>query len=53
MFNGMKSSLDGPIRNFPFGAGRAFGAELGRVGETVMLAYGGSSIKENGVYDEM
>lgn len=34
-------------------AGQAFGAELGRVGETVMLAYGGGSIKKNGVYDEM
>lgn len=39
-----------------FGKGsaeQAFGAELGRVGETVMLAYGGGSIKKNGVYDEM
>ena len=34
-------------------AARAFDAELGKVGETVMLAYGGGSIKENGVYDEM
>lgn len=32
---------------------QAFGAELGEVGETVMLAYGGGSVKKNGVYDEM
>ena len=39
-----------------FGEGsamQAFGAELGEVGETVMLAYGGGSVKKNGVYDEM
>lgn len=39
-----------------FGEGsavQAFGTELGRVGETVMLAYGGGSIKKNGIYDEM
>ena len=34
-------------------AAQAFSAELGKVGETVMLAYGGGSIKKNGVYDEM
>ena len=34
-------------------AAQAFGAELGKVGKTVMLAYGGGSIKKNGVYDEM
>ena len=34
-------------------AAQAFSAELGRVGETVMLAYGGGSIKKNGIYDEM
>ncbi|MDO4338767.1 MAG: iron-containing alcohol dehydrogenase [Eubacteriales bacterium] len=34
-------------------AAQAFQAELGKVGETVMLAYGGGSIKKNGVYDEM
>jgi len=34
-------------------AAQAFTAELGKVGETVMLAYGGGSIKKNGVYDEM
>lgn len=34
-------------------AAQAFGAELGRVGETVMLAYGGGSVKTNGIYGEM
>ena len=37
-----------------FGEGALEGAlpeELARVGETVMLAYGGGSIKKNGVYD--
>ncbi len=34
-------------------AAEALGAELGKVGENVMLAYGGGSIKKNGVYDEM
>ncbi|WP_026658387.1 iron-containing alcohol dehydrogenase [Butyrivibrio sp. AC2005] len=28
-------------------------AELSKVGENVLLAYGGGSIKKNGVYDEM
>lgn len=39
-----------------FGEGsaeQAFKAEFGKVGETVMLAYGGGSVKKNGVYDEM
>ncbi len=39
-----------------FGEGsarQAFDAEIGRVGETVMLAFGGGSIKKNGIYDEM
>lgn len=39
-----------------FGEGsavQALGEELGKVGGTVMLAYGGGSIKGNGVYDEM
>lgn len=39
-----------------FGEGsatQAFAAELGKYGETVMLAYGGGSVKKNGVYDEM
>lgn len=34
-------------------AAQAFGAELGKVPETVMLAFGGGSVKKNGVYDEM
>lgn len=39
-----------------FGEGsakEAFEAELGKVGQTVMLAYGGGSVKKNGVYDEV
>lgn len=39
-----------------FGEGsakQAFSAELDKVGETVMLAFGGGSVKKNGVYDEM
>lgn len=39
-----------------FGEGsaeQALGEELGKAGETVMLAYGGGSVKKNGVYDEM
>lgn len=31
----------------------AFAEELPKVGKTVMFAYGGSSIKKNGIYDEM
>lgn len=34
-------------------AAQAFSAELGKVGETIMLAYGGGSIKKNGVYQDM
>nr|WP_217936472.1 iron-containing alcohol dehydrogenase [Enterocloster clostridioformis] len=34
-------------------AAQAFAAELGKAPETVMLAYGGGSVKKNGVYDEM
>lgn len=34
-------------------AAQAFEAELGKVGENVMLAYGGGSIKKNGIYDEI
>lgn len=34
-------------------AAEAFSAELGKVGETVMLAFGGGSVKKNGVYDEI
>lgn len=32
---------------------QAFSAELGKIGKTVMLAYGGGSIKKNGIYDEV
>ncbi len=34
-------------------AAQAFSAELGKVGEHVMLAFGGGSVKKNGIYDEM
>lgn len=34
-------------------AAQAFEAEHGRMGETVMLAYGGGSVKKNGIYDEI
>ena len=34
-------------------AKKAFDEELPKVGKTVMLAYGGGSIKKNGIYDEM
>ena len=34
-------------------AAKALPAELEKVGKTVMLAYGGGSIKKNGVYDEI
>ena len=39
-----------------FGTGaakKAFVAELGKFGKTVMLAYGGGSVKKNGIYEEM
>lgn len=32
---------------------KAFAAELPKVGKNVMLAYGGGSVKQNGVYDEI
>lgn len=34
-------------------AAEALNAELGRTGKTVMLAYGGGSVKRNGIYDEL
>lgn len=34
-------------------AAQAFSAELGKTSETVMLAFGGGSVKNNGIYDEM
>ena len=39
-----------------FGEGsaqQAFDTELGKVDKTVMLAYGGGSVKRNGIYDEI
>lgn len=50
-----KFTFSYPTRVY-FGEGiakQAFDAELEKVGETVMLAYGGGSVKKNGVYDEM
>lgn len=32
---------------------RAFDEELPKAGKTVMLAYGGGSVKANGIYDKM
>ncbi len=34
-------------------AAEAFRQELPKVGKTVMLAYGGGSVKANGIYDEL
>ena len=34
-------------------AAQALNAELGRLGETVMMAYGGGSMKRNGIYEEL
>lgn len=34
-------------------ADQAFSADMGKVGETIMLAYGGGSIKKNGIYQDM
>lgn len=34
-------------------AKKALPAELAKVGKTVMIAYGGGSVKKNGVYDEI
>ena len=39
-----------------FGKGackKALDIELGNIGNNVMVAYGGGSIKKNGVYDEL
>ena len=44
-----------PVKNY-FGAGalkKALSAEMKKYGPTVMLAYGGGSIKRNGLYDEI
>ena len=34
-------------------AEKAFSSELAKTGKTVMLAYGGGSVKRNGIYDEI
>ena len=34
-------------------AAQAFRTELRKKGKTVLLAYGGGSVKKNGVYDEV
>lgn len=34
-------------------AGQAFEKEHEKMGKTVMLAYGGGSVKKNGIYDEI
>lgn len=34
-------------------AEKAFSSEMEKIGKTVMLAYGGGSVKKNGVYDEI
>ena len=34
-------------------AGKALKAELAAAGNTVMLAYGGGSVKQNGIYEEI
>lgn len=50
-----KFTFSYPTRVY-FGEGsvkQAFAAELGKVGETVMLAFGGGSVKKNGIYDEI
>ncbi|HIZ82516.1 MAG TPA: iron-containing alcohol dehydrogenase [Candidatus Mediterraneibacter pullistercoris] len=39
-----------------FGKGiakKALKSEIDKIGKTVMLAYGGGSVKANGIYDEM
>lgn len=44
-----------PVKNY-FGEGavdQALDAEMGGMGETVMLAYGGGSVKRTGVYDRV
>lgn len=44
-----------PVKNY-FGEGamdQALDAELGHMGDAVMLAYGGGSVKRTGVYDHV
>ena len=48
-------TYDYPVKNY-FGEGamdRALDAELGTMGDVVMLAYGGGSVKRTGVYDKI
>ena len=48
-------TYDYPVRNY-FGEGamdQALDAEMGAMGKTVMLAYGGGSVKRTGVYDHV
>ena len=48
-------TYDYPVKNY-FGEGamnQALEAELGHMGDTVMLAYGGGSVKRTGVYDRV
>lgn len=50
-----KFTFSYPTRVY-FGEGiakQAFDSEFAKVGKTVMLAYGGGSVKKNGIYDEM
>ena len=41
-----------PVRNY-FGKGAALKAQLPRFGRNIFLAYGGGSVKRNGIYDEI
>lgn len=48
-------TYDYPVKNY-FGEGaveRALTSELPRMGEKVMLAYGGGSVKRSGLYDKL
>ena len=48
-------TYDYPVKNY-FGEGaveRALEAELPHMGEKVMLAYGGGSVKRSGLYDKL
>lgn len=50
-----KFTFSYPVKVY-FGEGstaQALDAELGKAGKNVMLAYGGGSIKKNGIYDEI
>ena len=52
----MKSFIFEKIPKVYFGEGslkQALSTELKKIGSNVMVAYGGGSIKKNGVYDEI